>query len=176
MQNAREEARIHRELALQRGMDSQLDGVIQAAGRCAKKLRDDRQMTPDQIQQVLNVSLSTHSVEVVTNYVRFQIGQSEGSRSWRHNSFGEWIIYDVEDREGAVLNAVDHAIKMAQRISGINDLQSHRHDVHLKMIRLYLGYLYRCFVFGYTTQKWDNLVYASDKKRSRRRKKGEGDA
>ncbi|RMH71673.1 MAG: hypothetical protein D6675_06255 [Gemmatimonadetes bacterium] len=166
-----QERRLRRELIFQRGIDAQLDAIIQAAGRCAKKLRDDHIIQPEHLQQLLNVAQTTSSIEAITNNVRYYIGQAVGHRGWRHNSFGEWIIYDVEHREGAVFQAVEGVLAYArQHLAGAN-LSLYRRELHLRLTQLYLGYVYRCFVYGHTTQDWDNLVFASGKRRSRHRKK-----
>ena len=77
------------QLALERAIDRHLDTLVRAAGRTVSLLHDDQAMRENQMRNVVDVAMTTQSLDVVTNFIRYQMGRSAGNRAWLHNDFGQ---------------------------------------------------------------------------------------
>lgn len=125
-----------------------IDRITDELVRKAKKLVDEKltvtktggQIKLDagglreaQLRNVINVADGTESVELVKNFIRYQIGRQGGG--WRHRGFGEALI-DCIEKEVAGL---------AERVA--REAQAEVRLAHIKLVRLFLGYLNRYFVY-----------------------------
>jgi hypothetical protein len=140
----KEIVKVQTRLALQREVDRRLGEVVRAAGKRVHLLHDDRAMRENQIRNVLDVAMSTQSIEVVTNFIRYQMGRSGGNQAWLHNNFGQEVVQDLEDRQRIIQRLaaeVCHAVQEANRDQALREVQ-------LRLARLYLGYLNRWFYYG----------------------------
>lgn len=146
------------ELALRKGVQSQMDSIVHAATRAALLLQGSR-MEKNQIRNVLNVAEESGSVAVVTNFIRYQIGRSRTGEAWQHRGFGLQVITDLEGQEGAVPLAARQAAGLAR-----TELEGRKQPVpagldgeaHRELMRYYLGYLNRAFSFGSSEPKGIN--------------------
>jgi hypothetical protein len=111
-------------------------------------------MRENQIRNVLNVAVETRSVEVVVNFIRYQMGRSSQGKTWLYNGFGQQVIADIEGPVGEAAKQV--AKEVAEAVSD-TDAKAICRDAHLALTRLYLGYLNRCFYYGDKTGQWDEL-------------------
>jgi hypothetical protein len=143
------------ELALQAAMQRCMDDVVQAANADAALL-EGSSMEKNQIRNVLNVAEESHSLAVVANFIRYQLGRSQTGPAWRHNGFGLRVIEQIESPDGIVSKQTQVALKKAQKRAG--DIpQEATDEAHYDLMRYYLGYLNRAFYYGRETKKWDDL-------------------
>lgn len=143
-----DQSTTHLELALQAAVRRCMDDVVRQANADAALL-EGAGMDKNQIRNVLNVAEESHSVEVVTNFVRYQIGRSVGGRQWQYNGFGLQVIADIE--EGIVAEqarqAGDNAATRIVELGGTADAEALCNEAYVALTRYYLGYLNRAFYF-----------------------------
>ncbi len=152
------ESVVHWELALQSAMQSCMDDVVRAANADATLLEGSG-MDKNQIRNVLNVAEESHSLAVVANFIRYQLGRSQTGPAWRHNGFGLRVIEQIESPQGIIARQVEAVLKRAQKQVG--DIPPETTDeVRYDLMRHYLGYLHRAFYYGKETKEWGNLRQA----------------
>jgi hypothetical protein len=141
--------KVLRALVLEDAIRRQMDEVVRQAARAVQLLKPDgggSGMKENQIRNVLNVAEEGRSVEVVTNFIRYQIGRSSKGQQWQYKGFGLRVIEDIET--GIVAQAADRAAEQAaQAISEEVDKAALRREAYLELTRYYLGYLNRAFYF-----------------------------
>lgn len=99
-------------------------------------------MELNQLQNLLSTAQDTQSVEVVKNFIYYQMGRDNRGNSWRKSernqpSFGDRLIQVLDElRDTAVLIAEKHAGKG-------NDIDK----AWMGLTRLYLGNLRRYFYY-----------------------------
>ncbi len=145
---------IKLEMALHKAVDHQLDAIVQAAVRVAKLLEGGA-MRENQLRNVLDTALNTTSLELVANFIRYQIGRSS---DWQRNNFGEEVIAAL-GKGGPVDLA---AALAAQEVAGKSDDSAlsdvHRRHAHLLLARRFLGELNRAFLYADRTRSWKALT------------------
>lgn len=142
------ETNISRELALQEAIRAQMAPIVQAATRTATLLQNSG-MDKNQIRNVLNVAEESESVAVVANFIRYQIGRSGTGKAWQHSGFGLRVIEDITEQDQPVRKALDAVEKrVAGRIGEDAVTDDLRRQAHVDLMRYYLGYLNRAFIFG----------------------------
>ena len=134
---------MRRELEINRAIDDRLNELL----RQMQKLLDDSRiwdskMELSQIQNLLAVAYETNSVEVVKNFIRYQIGRDGGGNSWRRRvgtgpTFGEQIVAELDRLQPIAATIVPQ--------SGSSDAEVNQ--TWMKLTRLYLGYLRRYFYY-----------------------------
>jgi hypothetical protein len=149
------------QLALKRAIDRQLDEVVRTAGRTVSLLHDDRAMRENQMRNVVDVALSTQSLDVVTNFIRYQIGRSGGSQAWLHNNFGQRVVQELESPEGVVHRLLTTVTAEVHRQVQEADEAEIKREAQLRLVRLYLGYLNRWFYYGSKTRLWQDITAAT---------------
>lgn len=140
-------------LAVNKAIEGLLDNLIRAAAKQVPKANgaaDQRSKT--QIRNLVNVAEHTQSLEVVTNFIRYQIGRN--TALWQQNSFGMGIIGDIERKDGIVQTS----LKLVEAQVPGADLKAAR----ARIIMLYTGYLNRIYVYAAATGDWDNLCSRLD--------------
>jgi hypothetical protein len=147
-----------RELALQEAIRQQMDGIVRAANDDATLL-DGSGMEKNQIRNVLNVAEESHSLAVVANFIRYQLGRSQTGPAWQHNGFGLRVIEQIESPDGIVARQAQVALGQAQKRAG-DISQEATDETRYDLMRYYLGYLNRAFYYGRETKKWDDLRQA----------------
>ena len=148
---------IVHELALQASMRQQMDAIVRAANADAALL-EGAGLEKNQIRNVLNVAEESHSLAVVTNFIRYQMGRSGTGPAWRHNGFGLRVVEQIESLMGVVHRRAE------QVLAELPDLpEGAEEQVRYELMRYYLGYLNRAFVYGNSGLKdaWENLRQAS---------------
>ena len=153
---------ILEQLALKRAINRQLDRIIVRANETVTSLEPsgkDSEMEENQIRNVVNVSSDSRSVEVVTNFIRYQIGRSRSGKQWQYGRFGERVIQDIE--VGVVLDsarlAADRAAKEIAERDETADRESLFQRAYINLTLLYLGYLSRAFRYCKEANGWDRL-------------------
>ncbi len=161
--SGRKEAKEIRELrtclVLERAINRRLDKLLRAAGRQVCLLRGDKTMRENQIRNVLDVAMSNPGIDVVTNFIRYQMGRSGGNQAWLYNNFGQKVVEDIEKGvvPGIAAEVADEVHREVQEV----ERDEVMHEARLRLVRLYLGYLNRWFYYGSKTQRWDDLAEAT---------------
>jgi len=128
-------------LRLQRAVDAQLDRVVQLG----RELVNTRlfgatgqavELREAQLRNAVAVANETDSVEVLKNWVYYQVARPEG-RGWRQGAFAEGLVAQID-------GDLDRLAATAARGAGMPERQR---DAHLRLTRLYLGYLSRHFAY-----------------------------
>jgi hypothetical protein len=149
-----DQAKVLRALVLEDAIRRQMDGIVRRAAEAVQLLkpksdREQSDMRENQIRNVLNVAEESVSVEVVANFIRYQIGRSSGGRQWQYNGFGLRVIEDIET--GVVAEAArsvgEGAASRIEKLGGEADAQALCDEAYVELTRYYLGYLNRAFYF-----------------------------
>lgn len=150
------------ELALQKAAQRQMDSLVRAANADAALLEGSG-MDKNQIRNVLNVAEESRSLAVVTNFIRYQLGRSQTGPAWRKNGFGLRVIEQIEDPKGIIAQQTEAVLKKAQeRVEEIP--QDVAEELRYDLMRYYLGYLNRAFIYGKETGKWNDLREAKEER------------
>ena len=108
-----------------------LDRIVKLAEKCVKETKiADSKMEESQLHNLRNLANATDSVRALENFISYQIGRRS---EWHHNGFGRRVLDDL----GKLSD-------MAEEIAQQGDVS--KRAVHLELIRLYTGFLYRAFV------------------------------
>jgi len=114
-------------------IEGRLDRIVELAEKCVedtKIAKSESGMEESQLHNLRNLANVTDSVKALENFICYQMGRH---KEWQHNGFGDQILRDLEQLE-------DLAREIAR---GSNTPQR---AVHLELIRMYTGFLYRSFV------------------------------
>jgi hypothetical protein len=149
----------HVELALQAAMQRVMDPVVCHANADAALLEGSG-MDKNQIRNVLNVAEESRSLAVVANFIRYQLGRRETRDAWQHKQqgecFGLQVIKQIEASDGIVAKQAQAALERAQE--WVEDIpQEVIDELRYDLMRYYLGYLNRAFIYGKETRKWGDL-------------------
>lgn len=145
----------HVELALQAAMQRVMDPIVRHANADAALLEGSG-MDKNQIRNVLNVAEESRSLAVVANFIRYQLGRSQTGPAWRKNGFGLQVIKQIEASDGIVAKQTQAALERAQE--RVKDIPQEAIDeLRYDLMRYYLGYLNRAFIYGKETRKWEDL-------------------
>lgn len=149
------EEQIFLEMALHKAVDQQLDAMVQAAVRVTQLLKGSA-MRQSQLRNVLNTALNTESLELVANFIRYQIGRSS---AWQQANFGEELIAALHEK-GAVGQAamhVAHDPRVQQALGTQMSTADVQHRAHVLLARRFLGELNRAFAYADSQGGWANL-------------------
>jgi hypothetical protein len=160
-----EEIQVQRDILMQQVIDRQLSRLIQTGAKAVATLKPASGETPmeeSQFRNVLNVARETSSVDVVTNFIRYQIGRTPRVWGTQPTAFGPTLIRDIED--GAVVQAARTVREAVQARLGADAALSDVFDnAYIRLTRLYLGYAMRVFYYGKRREDagdptaWDQL-------------------
>lgn len=92
-----------------------------------------------QLSNLLAVSLNTSSAAAIINWIRYQEGRKETQRAW---GSGTGLGKEIVDNINAMKPV---AVDVAQRVYNAPS-SAEIQEIHLAMIRLYVGYMRRWFV------------------------------
>ena len=147
------------ELGLWTAMQRCIDEIVRAANADAALLKGSG-MEKNQIRNVLNVAEESHSLAVVTNFIRYQLGRSRTGPAWQHprggEAFGLRVIEQIESPGGVVARQAKAVQAQVGEIPAEKTA-----DIKYDLMRYYLGYLNRAFIYGKETQKWQDLGAAA---------------
>jgi len=150
-------------LAMRYALAREAGAIVKAAGETIRFLAPDEEgreskLQKNQLDNVVAVAVEAECIEVITNFIRYQIGRRE---AWRYKDFGLRVIKDIEEEQGPVVQAAERvAAEVADRLREAEyeaDEKELCREAHLELTRLYLGYLTRCFVYGDATGNWDDF-------------------
>jgi len=115
---------------VRRAVEGILDRIVEMAEKCVEETKiAESKMEESQLHNLRNLANATDSVKALENFISYQMGRRE---EWRHNDFGGRVLKDLEKLRG-----------IAQEVAKGNDVSR---SVHLELIRIYIGFLYRSFV------------------------------
>jgi hypothetical protein len=134
------------ELKIQKGIRDAEDEIVQAIESAleqksyGKIIGDKNELEEAQFRNLLNVATSTDSSEVVKNFLRYQVGRGE---KWGRgqNSLAEAIVTDIQ---GLLKNK---AKTIAENALVIENVTTKTNEIHMDLIRRYLGYGSRYLVY-----------------------------
>jgi hypothetical protein len=148
-------------LLMDRLIDKRLDEIVREAGKRVLRLKGDQMMRENQIRNVVDVAMSTESLAVVANFIRYQIGRSGGNRAWLHDGFGFAVIQDVETKEGIVYRLATEITDQLRKAVGGSDRNAVFQECRVHLVRKYLSYLNRWFYYADRTEAWDDIERAT---------------
>jgi hypothetical protein len=138
------------ELKIQKGIRDAEDEIIMAIEKALnekkygkydpKNPKDPKTLEESQFRNLLNVATSTDSSEVVKNFLRYQVGRDE---KWGRGkeSLAEAIVTDIQqflkNKAGAI----------ATTAGVVEELAAKTKEIHIELIRRYLGYGSRHLVY-----------------------------
>ncbi|MSP13171.1 MAG: hypothetical protein EXR62_09465 [Chloroflexi bacterium] len=148
---------VRRELAMNRAIDRHLDAVVRHAGSLAEKLKDSG-MKENQIRNVLNVASETESIEALANFIRYQIGRSA---EWGKQGFGDHLVAAFAQKGEVYRLAGEAAQQVYTDLQGGADAgetmptqEELFTEARIRLARLLIGYLNRCFQYSKKTGVW----------------------
>lgn len=118
---------LQTQLKIQQGIRDYEDTLVQKIEAAFEKKYG--QLDPSQYQNLVQVALSTESPEVIKNFLRYQTGRDT---KWGRGegSLAEAIIKDIQgDLE-----------QQAKNIAEAAGDQNRQKEIHIELIRRYLGY------------------------------------
>lgn len=143
------------ELRIEREISNQMDAIIEKVNRIAKKFSIATKDKKSPFKNVLAVATdSSSSLEVIKNYIRYQIGRKDSSPIWKiFNEQDMFAIALVKELDNLNEDVTKILQKLRRNIPKSNPLESYLTDsqnrekiernIHLKIAQLYLGYLAR---------------------------------
>ncbi|MBD3181140.1 hypothetical protein GF312_02540 [Candidatus Poribacteria bacterium] len=157
---------MQEQLIFNREINMQLDKIVNRANKTVSRLKpgkNSNSLEESQIRNVLNVANDSPIIEVVTNFIRYQIGRSKTGKQWQYNNFGEQVITDIESDivfkcAGSV---ADETIKKLKNKVPNLERDLLFYQAHIKLMKLYLGYINWAFKYSNENndQKcWNRLV------------------
>lgn len=165
LQDLEREAR--RGLLMRRAIERQVSGLIEAGTAATRKLKEQhgnrRRLEESQFRNLLNVATETQSVDVVTNFIRYQIGRLPDEWGTQEAQFGPTLIRNIE--AGAVRQAAVEVRKTLEKEKDLDaaSLQEAFLQAYIQLTRLYLGYANRAFYYARRREEkdgpgvWDKL-------------------
>lgn len=139
-------------LRLQQAINQQLDELVRQATRTTLLLKGS-DMEESQLRNLVNVAQESRSVEVVANFIRYQIARNKSAWGLNLDGFGHTVIADLYNK---VKQLAEQATQVAQEAlsqesRGPKQVQSIQKQAHVTLMLLYLGYLNRAFYFAKKT-------------------------
>jgi hypothetical protein len=111
----------------------------------------ESRMEEHQMNNVIGVTQETSSVEVVKNFIRYQIGRDVRNENWR------WRVGSVKNFGEQLVDKLDELHDLATGIvAGASNPSAPPRDVNrvwMRLTRAYLGHLSRYFVYHKRTKE-----------------------
>ncbi|MGH1395956.1 MAG: hypothetical protein ACRAVC_18300 [Trichormus sp.] len=142
-------------LRVEKYISNQMDEVILKIRDLSKKFAIANTDEKSPFRNVLAVAVdSSSSIEVIKNYIRYQVGRSGSSPIWKtikeQDIFAKALVKELENLEKdaqVILNNVRKAIPKGHDLEPyLNDLNNQTQllkNIHFKLVQLFLGYLAR---------------------------------
>lgn len=99
---------------------------------------DDKKFGDRQLKNLLDVANSSPCIEVVENFIKYQIGRDEKKDGWAYGGFGSGLIKEINSLQTT-----------SQDILGSDQMSNQilLDEVKIRLARLFIGYLTRYFKF-----------------------------
>jgi hypothetical protein len=151
---------LRRELLLDQAMNNRLDALVCQANLTAAKLQHHARMEKNQLRNLLNVAVQSRSVEVVINFIRYQIARNESAWGKGPEDFGHQVIEDIRSAvkgfAATTVTEVQAHLAAAEQL-GQAEAEALHQAAYVRLTQLYLGYLNRAFYYGKETGEFDKL-------------------
>ena len=119
------------ESRMRQSIEQRLDEIVEYARTCIEETAiTQSRMEESQLHNLRNMANATDSVKALENFIYYQMGRRS---EWRHNDFGKHVLADIE-RLGDLAQELVEGSSIPER------------TLHIELIRLYTGLLYRWFV------------------------------
>jgi hypothetical protein len=136
---------MREELALQEAIKRQADEVVKLANEAIAGLPQGTKLEKNQFSNLLNVAQSSESVEVIVNYLRYQMGREQKLWGTKENDLAHVIIRHIR----ASLHALAHQqIAAFLKERDLSTSPETLQEAHFRLVHQYIGYLRRAFVYG----------------------------
>ncbi len=123
------------ELAMQKGIRQAEDDLVQWVEAAldettygTEKKDKDKKLDPSQFQNLVRVADTTESVEVIKNFLRYQVGRG-GKWGRSDDSLANRIISDIDNKIKAIASQIAKETQYP-----------HQKKIHIELVRRYLGY------------------------------------
>jgi hypothetical protein len=136
---------MRRELALEEAIKRQADAVVRLANQAIAGLSQNTKLEKSQFSNLLNVAQSSESVEVIVNYLRYQMGREQKLWGTGQNDLAHVIIGHIRTE---LQDLVDQQIAAYLTERKIDAEPDRLREAHFRLVFQYIGYLRRAFVYG----------------------------
>jgi hypothetical protein len=148
---------LQRQLLLEQAITRRLDEVVQLATRATLTLQGNRDMQNSQLRNLLSVAVESQSIEVVVNYIRYQIARMAKAWGTGPQDFGHHVIADIYT-DGPLERLAHQVLQdVTARAGTTPEVMALEHTARMRLVELYLGYLSRAFYFAEKTKDFDAL-------------------
>ena len=130
------------ELKVQKGIRQAEDNLViwiqKALDETDYPSNDRDKLEESQFRNLVRVSDTTESPEVVKNFLRYQVGRD---KKWGRgkNSLAERIISDIDGNLKNQAAEISKKINDDLNVNGVEKIKEIK-EIHIQLIRLYLGY------------------------------------
>jgi hypothetical protein len=141
---------VRRRMAIQQGVEDFTNEVVRRMRRLVDS-SDISEMEKHQIGNVLAVALETHSVELVKNFILYQVGRDVSVKNWRRGNFGEKLVKELDNLHE---QAESVALQVSRQLRTGKSEERDVDEVWIEMARQYLGQLNRYFYYRKEATRW----------------------
>lgn len=138
---------VRTELLLDQAIKRRLNALVCRATRTARLLHGT-QMEENQLRNLIHTASESRSVEVVSNFIRYQIARN--GRAWDTSStgFGHTVIHDLHQTiTDMAAQITDDVVRRLGTTPSV-DTDVLQAEAFTKLMLLYLGYLNRAFYYA----------------------------
>lgn len=147
---------LRRALLLEQAVNGQLNSLIRQATGAALLLDGNRDMEVGQLRNLLNAGIESRGqIEVVINFIRYQIARNDRAWGKHRDSFGHRVIADLRGPIDKMAGAV--ADDVASRLPVGANKDELKASALARLMQLYLGYLHRTFFFAKRVGSFEGL-------------------
>lgn len=150
MTQVEERKELRRLMMVRHRIEAAMNGLV----RRARKLVDDTdisatQMEKRQISNLLDVALNTDSVEVVINFIHYQVGRDARGTNWRAKGFGNKLVRELNDLQNTASSIAGrvHSELNNERGRGKFPRKEEIDGIWIELVRQYLGQMNRYFYY-----------------------------
>jgi hypothetical protein len=160
--NPLDSQKLRRELLLEQAINKRLDELVRLATEAVltlPKVRDHK-LEESQLRNLAAVASGTRSIEVIVNFIRYQIGRASDKWGMRPDEFGHTVIGHLYKRIAELATEVAREVEQRARppepATGDSTPAATpnqppdtelRAEVYIILARQYIGYLDRTFYF-----------------------------
>lgn len=137
--------RLRRELLLEQAINRHLDELVRLATAAVLLLTNmrDQKLEESQLRNLAAVANSKPSVEVIANFIRYQIARAPKNWGAGPDEFGHTIIKHLYENIARLAAEIAEEVEAAL---GVRDLTI-RSEAYIELARQYIGYLNRTFYY-----------------------------
>ncbi len=112
-------------------------------------------MEKSQIGNLLEVTTETQSVELVKNFIQYQMGRDVGGTSWRSQSFGDRFVKLIDNELRRMAETVANQVIQDSGLEHSADIERQVQDeVWIELLRQFVGQMNRYFYYQKEAQRW----------------------